>query len=45
MSNPDIVNMYYDNHAQYETLQKVKAELDPMDTFHTNFTVQLPKNP
>lgn len=28
----------------YQRLQGIKAEVDPKDVFHTEFTVQLPSN-
>ncbi len=42
MNNPDTRARFYDSPARYAALQKVKAQVDPADVFHTTFTVKTP---
>ncbi len=41
MTKQSVIDLYYDNHNNYTRLKALKARIDPRDTFHTQFTVQL----
>ena len=38
----DVWKRYYPNKAVWNRLQRIKAKFDPVDLFHTEFTVPLP---
>ena len=40
ISKPDLRKQYYDD-ATWNSLQKLKRQVDAGDMFHTEFTVQL----